>query len=159
MSASRNILIAIAVACLGLLGVALYLQIVRGMLPCPLCILQRYAFLAVAIFCLIGAFLKPAGVRMAGGLAMLSALIGAGVASRHLWVKAHPNISCGIDPLETSLNTIPSAKLFPLMFQADGLCSAEYEPILSLSIPQWSMLWFVLFMVLLGRVLLSRSRA
>jgi disulfide bond formation protein DsbB len=159
MSASRSILIAIAVACLALLGVALYLQIVRGMLPCPLCILQRYAFLGVAVFCLIGAFLKPAGLRIAGALGLLCALAGAGVASRHLWVKAHPNISCGIDPLETSLNTIPTAKLLPVLFQADGLCSAEYEPILSLSIPQWSLLWFVLFIVLLGRVLLSKTRA
>lgn len=159
MNASRSTLIAIALICLGLLGFALYLQIVRGMLPCPLCILQRYAFLAVAIFCLIGAFLNPTGARLAAGLGLLGALAGAGVAAQHLWVKAHPNISCGIDPLETSLNTIPTAKMFPVLFQADGLCSADYEPIFTLSIPQWSMLWFVLIIVVLGRLLWKTTRA
>lgn len=158
MKASRSTLILVAVACLGLLGYALYLQIVRGMLPCPLCILQRYAFVLVALFCLVGAFLKPAAARMAGGLGLLSALAGAGVAMRHLWVQAHPNISCGIDPMETALNTIPTAKLLPVLFQADGLCSAGYEPILTLSIPQWSLLWFVLFIVVLGRLLLRKER-
>jgi disulfide bond formation protein DsbB len=113
----------------------------------------------VAIFCLIGAFLKPLGARVAGALGLLAALAGAGVAIRHLWVQAHPNISCGIDPLETSLNTIFPAKLLPQLFQADGLCSAPYEPILSLSIPQWSLLWFVLIIVVLARLLLKKARA
>jgi disulfide bond formation protein DsbB len=30
------------------------------------------------------------------------------------------------------------------------LCTTEYEPILGLSIPQWSMVWFVLFIIVLG---------
>ena len=68
-------------------------------------------------------------------------------------------VPCGIDPLETSLNTIFPAKLLPQLFQADGLCSAPYEPILSLSIPQWSLLWFVLIIVVLARLLLKKARA
>ena len=155
----RSYMLVIALACLGLLGFALYLQFGRDMLPCPLCIIQRYGFAAVAIFCLAGAFLKPAAARVAAGLGLLSALAGAGVAMRHLWVKAHPNISCGIDPLETSLNQIPTAKLLPFLFQADGLCTTEYEPILGLSIPQWSLAWFSLFVVVLLWLLLKKKAA
>lgn len=156
MTSTRSLLIAIALACIGLLGFALYLQFGRDMLPCPLCIIQRYAFAGVALLCLVAAFLPAAARRFGTGLAALAALAGAGVATWHLWVKAHPNVSCGIDPLETSLNTIPTAKLLPFLFQADGLCTTEYEPILGLSIPQWSLAWFSLFVVALLWLALRR---
>lgn len=158
MTSLRTNLIAVALACIGLLGFALYLQYGRDMLPCPLCILQRYAFAGVAIFCLIAAALPPARTRLAIVPALLSAIAGAGIAGRHLWVKAHPNVSCGIDPLETSLNTIPTANWLPFLFKADGLCTTEYEPILGLSIPQWSMAWFGVFIIVLGWLLLSGQR-
>jgi disulfide bond formation protein DsbB len=74
----------------------------------------------------------------------------------HLWVKAHPGTSCGIDPLETALNTIPTAKLMPFLFNADGLCATPYAPILGLSIPQWSLLWFLVLTLTLGRAALKR---
>jgi disulfide bond formation protein DsbB len=157
MNSSRSILLAVAVAALALLGVALYLQHVENMQPCPLCIIQRYAFAGVALICLIFAAM-PRGVRAGAALAGLAALAGAAVAGRHLWIKAHPNTSCGIDPLETSLNTIPTAKLMPFLFQADGLCTTDYAPILGLSIPQWSMVWFVIFAIALGWLALRRSR-
>ena len=96
---------------------------------------------------------------LGAALTSLAALIGAGVAIRHLWVKAHPSVSCGIDPLETSLNEIFSARWFPVLFQADGLCTTEYEPILGLSIPTWALLWFLAFAMLGATiVLISRRR-
>ena len=63
-------------------------------------------------------------------------------------------LSCGIDPLETSLNTIPTARLLPFLFQADGLCTTEYAPIIGLSIPQWSLIWFAILAIVLGRTAL-----
>ena len=89
---------------------------------------------------------------------MVSALTGGGVAVWHMWVKAHPTVSCGIDPMETSLNQIVTAKLLPILFKADGFCSTEYDPILGLSIPQWSFVWFVAFTLMLGWLALRRSR-
>lgn len=150
MKTSKFILLATGLIALCLLGVGLYLQHVKNMLPCPLCVIQRYAFAGVALFCLASAFLPGKGKRLGTGLGIVSALAGAGVAAYHLWVKAHPSVSCGIDPLETSLNTIPTAKLLPFLFKADGLCTADYAPIFGLSIPQWSFAWFLLFMVALG---------
>ena len=99
----------------------------------------------------------PRGAAGVGaGFGIAAALTGAGVAGWHLYIKAHPTVSCGIDPLETSLNMIPTAKLFPALFQADGLCTTDYPPILGLSIPQWSLLCFVLFAIALAAVLLRR---
>jgi disulfide bond formation protein DsbB len=159
MNTSKPILLAVAVVSLGLLAYALYLQHIQNMLPCPLCIIQRYLFAAVALICLLFALLPRSMTRTGAGLGALAALGGAGTAGWHLWVKANPNVSCGIDPLETSLNTIPTAELMPFMFKADGLCTTEYAPILGLSIPQWSLAWFILFaIVLLWAALRQQSR-
>lgn len=158
MKTSKPILLAVAILSFALLGVALYLQHVKDMAPCPLCIIQRYAFAAIGILCLVFAILPRSMVKLGTGLSILAALGGAGTAGWHLWVKAHPNVSCGIDPLETTLNRIPTAEMLPFLFKADGFCTAEYDPILGLSIPQWSLIWFVIFFVVLLWTMLRRQR-
>lgn len=156
---AKPLLLLVTLACIALLGVGLYLQIVLDMLPCPLCVLQRYAFAAVALLCLITLFLPATMLRAGAALAALASVTGAGIAIRHLWIKAHPTISCGIDPLETSLNKIFIARWLPTLFQADGLCTTEYDPILGLSIPQWALMWFVIFALALIFVVLRSKRA
>lgn len=149
MKTSKPVLLAAAFICLALLGAGLYLQHVENMQPCPWCVIQRYAFAAVALICIVTAFL-PRADRIGAGLGALAAVAGSSAAGWHLWVRAHPGVSCGIDPLETSLNTIPTAKLLPFLFQADGLCTTDYAPILGLSIPQWSFGWFIVLVLILG---------
>ncbi|RYE92104.1 MAG: disulfide bond formation protein B [Oxalobacteraceae bacterium] len=156
MPASRKILLLIAAVSLALVGAALYLQHAKDMLPCPLCIIQRYLFLGVAIFSLVGAFASK--FKVWAGVALLSALGGLGVAGKHLYVLAHPGFSCGIDPMETVLNKIPTATLLPWVFRADGLCEAALDDVLGLSVPQWSALWFVILGLSLVWVLVRRAR-
>ena len=158
MKNSKSILLFVALSCFALLGAGLYLQLVEHMLPCPLCIIQRYAFALVGLLCLLGTLLPRTSGKVAAALAALTALAGVGTAGWHLWVQAHPGVSCGIDPLETALNTIPTATLLPVLFKADGLCATPYAPILGLSIPQWSLLWFAFFVVVLARVVIKRDR-
>jgi len=151
---SRTLLLLIAAACGAVLAVAMYIQHVLDMLPCPLCVIQRYLFLAVALGCLIGAAGKT---RLGAGIGLLGALGGLGVAGKHIYILAHPGLSCGIDPLETSLNTVFTAKLLPFMFRADGLCEDATAPFFGLSIPQWSLLAFALFAVALIWTLARRK--
>ena len=158
MKTSKPVLVAVGLICLALIGFALYLQHAKNMLPCPLCIIQRYGFLLVALICFAFAALPRGATRLGAGLGVLAALGGAGVAGWHLWVKAHPTVSCGIDPLETALNKIPAAEMLPYVFQADGLCTTEYAPILGLSIPQWSLAWFVVLAILLAWATLRQDR-
>lgn len=145
MNISKTLLITIAATCVALLGIALYLQLGENMLPCPLCVVQRYVFAAIALICVLLLLLPVAARKVGAWIGMITALAGAGVALRHLWVKAHPALSCGIDPWEITLNKIFTAQLLPVLFKADGMCSTEYEPILGLSIPQWSLVWFAVF--------------
>jgi protein dithiol:quinone oxidoreductase len=158
MKTSKPVLLAVGFISLALVGFALYLQHVKGQMPCPLCVIQRYAFIALALVCLVFAALPRAATRFGTGIGILTALAGAGVAGWHVWVKAHPSVSCGIDPLETALNRYPTAELLPFVFKADGLCSAEYPAILGLSNPQWSLIWFVTFTLILIWAALRRSR-
>jgi disulfide bond formation protein DsbB len=150
----RSLLLSIALACFGLIGVALYQQHVVDLLPCPLCVIQRYLFLLIGVACLAGYFMP--GTTAATGVGLLGALGGLGVAGKHLYVLAHPGLSCGIDPMETMLNKIPTAEYLPFLFRADGLCENATDGLMGLSIPQWSFVWFGLFTVALAWTLLRR---
>lgn len=156
MPTSRNTLFLIAAVSIALVCAALYLQHVKDMLPCPLCVIQRYLFLGIAIFALIGAGARK--LKAFTGLALLCALGGLGVVGKHLYVLGHPGFSCGIDPVETVLNKIPTATMLPWLFHADGLCEAAQEPVLGLAVPQWSAIWFVLLTLALVWVLARRAR-
>lgn len=154
MNQSRNLLLSVGAACFGMLAVAMYLQHSLDLLPCPLCVIQRYLFLGIGVACLAGAWTRP---KLGAGLGLLGALGGLGVASKHLYVLAHPGLSCGIDPLETSLNTIFTARYLPFIFRADGLCEDATAPFFGLSVPQWAFIWFALFAIALTWVLARRK--
>jgi disulfide bond formation protein DsbB len=156
MIKSRNVLLLIALTSFALIAIALYLQHVKHLQPCPLCVIQRYLFLAVGVASLAGALAGK--IKAGAGVALLGALGGLGVVGKHLYVLAHPGFSCGIDPMETALNKIPTATLMPWIFKADGLCEDARDTLLGLSIPQWSAVWFVLLTVTLVWILARRGR-
>ena len=152
------LLFSIAFICVALLGVALYLQQIEHMLPCPLCVLQRYAFIGIALSCLIAASNSGTTRRVGIGLGLVSALSGIGVAGYHLYVLANPAMSCGIDPMETMVNKVFFSQWLPVLLKADGFCDTPYPPILGLSIPAWAMIWFVAIAFTLFTLLLQRQR-
>lgn len=156
MLKNRTLLIAIALACFTVIGVALYYQHVKFMLPCPFCVIQRYAFLFAGIFALVAAVVDRQKPFIA--LALASALGGAYTAYLHLDVIANPGFSCGIDPKTTFLNKLPTAQVLPSVFEADGLCEGAGEAVMGLPIPHWSALWFGIITVALI-VALVRRRA
>ena len=156
MPRSRSALLAISLISFALIGAALYLQHAKEMLPCPLCVIQRYLFLAIGIAALGGVLADK--VRAGAVVALLAALGGLAVVGKHLYVLANPGFSCGIDPMETTLNKIPTAELMPWMFRAEGLCESATDTLLGLSIPQWSAVWFVLLTLALVWVVFTGRR-
>jgi disulfide bond formation protein DsbB len=156
MPSSRTILLTIAAISFALVGAALYLQHAMDMLPCPLCVIQRYLFIAIGICSLAGALAGK--IKAGAGVALLGALGGLGVVGKHLYVLAHPGFSCGIDPMETVLNKIPTATMLPWVFRAEGLCENALDTLFGLSIPQWSAVWFVALTLTLAWVLARRVR-
>lgn len=160
MKNSKSILLAVAIFCLLVLGAALYLQHFQNMPPCPLCVIQRYSFSAIALICLVCAGL-PVGAQKAGiGLSLLAALSGIATAIWQLWIIAHPSSACGREILEGPMNSLPPATWLPSVFQVDAyaLCSTVYDPIMGLSIPQWSLLGFVILLIILVATLCKRQQ-
>ena len=147
-SRSRWLFAGFAVLAFALLGEAMVLQHFKGQAPCPLCVLQRAAYVSFALIALVAAVQRPLRRGTVAYLTALTlvALVGAGIAMRHVWVLYHPKFGCGIDVLEQFVNDLPTAKLLPWLFHANGECTAPHAPILGLQVPEWSLIWFgVLF--------------
>ena len=136
------------VLCLGLIGFALYLQHAETLEPCPMCILQRYAFFGIAGVALVGAIHGARGParRVYGALVALIAVAGGGIAAWHSWLQHFPpkSLSCGTD-LWYLLDTFPLAKALPAIFRGTGECSDVQWRLLGLSIPEWALVWFTIF--------------
>lgn len=145
----KRFLVLLGVICLALIGGALYMQVVLAEAPCPLCILQRYALLLIAIFAFLGAAMPGSrSVTLFETLVVLSALGGIAAAGNHVYVLAHPTESCGIDVLQPIVDGLPLANLLPMVFQVSGFCTTPYPPILGLSLAQWALVAFVLTAIL-----------
>ncbi|WP_324830223.1 disulfide bond formation protein B [Pseudomonas saxonica] len=145
----KRFLALLGLICLALIGGALYMQIVLGEAPCPLCILQRYALLLIALFAFIGVAMPTRrSITMCEVLVVLSAIGGIIAAARHVYILANPAVSCGLDVLQPIVDGLPLAAIFPLGFQVDGFCSTPYPPVLGLSLAQWALVAFVLTAVL-----------
>ncbi|MDH4394094.1 MAG: disulfide bond formation protein B [Limnobacter sp.] len=147
---SRNPLVAVLFVSIACLASALYLQESKDWFPCALCVVQRYAYLGTAFFALMALMVQASPVRKGVvALAVLSGLAGLGAALYHVWVLSNPGVSCGVDPLQLKLNALPWTGWWPMMFEADGLCTAEYPPFLGLDLPAWSAIGFAVQLMLL----------
>jgi len=127
-----------------LIGAALLVQRIDDLEPCPLCILQRYAFLLLAIFAALAAVLPGRASGPSALLALLSGLCGAGVAAWHVRLQLFPpeQSSCG-PSLQYLLTNLPLGRALPRIFQGYGDCTQIDWTFLKLSMPAWALIWFV----------------
>ena len=137
-----------AAACAGLLGFGYYLQFARGLEPCPLCILQRLAFLALGLGFLTGALIGPGriGTRLLAGLGLLFAGLGAGVAGRQVWLQSLPADqvpACG-PGLDYMVGNFPLLKTLSMILRGSGECAQNAWQFLGLGIAAWALVWFAL---------------
>jgi disulfide bond formation protein DsbB len=81
-------------------------------------------------------------------LIAIFSLIGALLALRHSWLVRYPEaFECGISAEEEFLNTLPISNWWPTMFEANGDCTDVKWEFMSLTIPDWSAIFFILFFV------------
>ena len=81
------------------------------------------------------------------------------VAGRHVWLEHLPKDqvpSCG-PGLDFILDSFPLTKALPLIFKGSGECADVVWRFLGLSISEWALIWFVLFL-LTGLSLALRKR-
>ena len=154
----RQTLLAIGVACVAMLAYGLYLQHVVGLEPCPMCIVQRYALVLVAVFAGISAAAARRGVHITGALLVIvTAAFGAFVAARQSWLQWYPpeTVSCGRD-FYGMVENFPLQRAIPMIFKGSGDCSKVDWTFLGGSIANWSFLSFSAI-TLLSLYLLRRS--
>ena len=162
-AAPRRVLALVAVGCVAMLAFGLYLQHVVGLEPCPMCIVQRYALVLVAIVSGVTAFTHKKGLIITGSLlTLVLAGLGAFVAARQSWLQWYPpeEASCGRD-FYGMIEMFPLKRVIPMIFKGSGDCSKIDWTFLGLSIANWSFVCFVaigLVMLALLALLVFRGR-
>ncbi len=142
-ASARWLYLAGTVVIAALLGFALYMEYVMHLDPCPLCMVQRFAFVGMLVFFFVAVLHNPGrrGAKWYAVLVGLFALFGIAVASRHIWIQHLPADkvpACG-PGLNYMLDHFPMSKILKELMHGSGECAAKVWSFLGLGIPEWSL--------------------
>ena len=152
--------------CLGMLAASLYLEASAALTPCILCFTLRCLIGAYAFVCL-GMIVQtpgPRGVRIYTGLALVLASSGIALAARHVWlqVRIGEEVCVPVEQVDPQGWAMLHHALEALI-QGERTCSSIRWSFLDLTLPEWSLLAFVLLALvplsgLIGHLLPSPAR-
>lgn len=136
-----------ALVCASMMGFALFAQYGLDLEPCPLCVLQRVAVIAMGLLFAVAALHGPgrAGGIVYGALVAIAAGAGAGVAGRQVWLQNLPKDqvpACG-PGLDFMLDTFGLGEALQMVLSGSGECADVAWRFLGLSMPTWVFLWCV----------------
>lgn len=153
----ENTLLFLIVSTVGLLGFAFVLEYFVDLVPCPLCIVQRFFYLLIgvtALLALIPTTTRFISTRITGILVSVWAIIGGSVAMRQVWLQHFPPVTestgCAV-----SFGSFLDSALYAL--GGRGNCGIIDWTFLTFSIAEWSLLWFVIF-TFIGIWLISNGK-
>lgn len=162
LSTSRSLFLLGVLACVGLMGAALYLEHVVGLEPCPLCMVQRVCLLVLGFIFLLG-FIhnpKPIGRRIYALLGVAAAGTGIATAARQVWLQNLPADqlpdSCMAMSMDYIMEYLPLADMLRVMFTGTADCAEVTWTFWGMSLPEWSLLGFVGFVALSVVLLVKR---
>jgi len=118
------------------------------LMPCPLCVFQRMAVIALGIVFLVAALHNPVGRGnlVYAGLLAVAAATGAGVAGRHVWLQNLPADqvpSCG-PGFDYIIDSFPLSDALKMIFTGSGECASIDWAFLGLSMPAWVLISIIL---------------
>ncbi len=158
---SRKLSLFAFLLCLSLLGFAMYLQYSLGLQPCPLCVVQRFCIAVLGLMFMVGSLYIPRN-RVSRWIfslfIVIIATLGILTSLRHLWLEHQPAgsvPSCSAS-LDYMLQNFPMSQTLIQLFNGSGDCAQVSWQFLSLSIPAWTLISFVIFF-LLGLLRLTRA--
>lgn len=156
----RLVFALIAGGCVLMLAYGLYLQHSLGLEPCPMCIVQRYALIFIALTAAFAWLVRSRALHSSATvLLVLTAGFGAFVAARQSWLQWYPPdvVSCGRD-FYGMVENFPLQRAIPMIFKGSGDCSKVDWTFLGGSIANWSFLCFCGIAVLALLLLVWRKR-
>jgi len=130
---------------------AIYVQLVMGIAPCPLCILQRLAYLSIGVVVMIALLHRSQGIAqdIYFSLSLLFTLLGLTVALRQVWLQLVPPEAPGVcgPGLNELLYSLPPSKLVHEIFYGADDCGVVHGKLIGLSMASWSAVCFVLIFI------------
>lgn len=144
----RNLLLTGFLCSVLLIAYALYTQYVLGLEPCPLCILQRVAVIALGLSFLLMALKHPQTKQSKFFASLLLTIIssaGVGIAARHVWLQnLTPDKVPGCGPgLDFMMANFPLSEVFQMVFSGSGECAEISWSFAFLSMPAWVIIWLI----------------
>ena len=141
MASRRQANLLLALVCAAAVAYAFYAQFGLGLVPCHLCIFQRFTLAALGIAFVVAAVIsRPGGLgTISAALIALAGLATAATAGRHAWIQMQPQGSvpaCGAD-LAFMMDVFPLTEVILKVFRAGGECAAVDWSFLGLSMPAW----------------------
>lgn len=144
--------------CVIMMAVALGLEHIGGLEPCPLCIFQRVAVIAAGLVLAVAALHNPngkVGKAVYGVLGLVAVGTGAFIAGRHVWLQSLPADevpSCG-PGLEYMMDILPMQDVVAMVLTGSGECAEIDFMLLGFSLPVWTLIGFLVLALAPLRIL------
>lgn len=138
-------------ACAAMMAYALYAEHQLLLEPCPLCVFQRVATIALGIVFLLAALHNPAawGRRVYAVLVVLAGGAGLGVAAWHVRLQNLPADevpACG-PGFDYIVDAFPLNDALKMIFTGSGECATIDWRFLGLTMPAWVAISFALLII------------
>lgn len=162
LACSRSLFFTLFIAGALVLGVSYYLEYVVGLKPCGLCLLQRLCLASLTGVCLMAAVHgpKPSGSFVYWLLGFACSLAGTVTAWRQVLQQSDPasQLSTCVPGLTDFFASAHWSCIVRLMFNGTIDCGQVAWTLFDLSLPEWSLLFFLAILMLAVHQLLRLVR-
>ena len=164
ISSDKILLLLAAIALLSIVIAYFYFQRHLYLMPCIMCIAQRYLLALSALSCIAAyavAKKSVTGYWICIALAIASLLDTIYVASRQLWLQSLPEDlvpACG-PSFNWMVETSTLATILEKIFRGDGNCADVDWSLFGISIPGWVVVLCVVLLVVLLSHIYSRLKS
>jgi len=135
-----------------MIGVALLIQLIYKLEPCPLCITQRIIFIAIGFIFIFFLLLKHSFLTRITHLLLLATASIAGIifSGRHIMIQEkwiNVPAECGID-LDYMFENFPLTQAMNLLFKGTGDCSSIDWSFVGITLPQLALIGYLFFLAI-----------
>ncbi|MBA3661317.1 MAG: disulfide bond formation protein B [Gammaproteobacteria bacterium] len=133
-----------------LLAFSIYLQVVDGIMPCPLCTLQRFTFGLLGLTFFLGIVIAKSkwGRHFTNALLVFWSSLGLFLAGRQIWLQQYGNAEsneCGVS-LQYMLQVLPFDQVMQRVFAGSAECTQRGWEFLHLNMAEWASICFGFFL-------------